>query len=138
MFFAVEAKQMRYAPRNRIASGGVVLVAIVGGIVLWFFNPADCGLFPSCPFHSLTGLKCPGCGTLRALHQIIHGNISAGFLLNPLMFVCLPLLFWFVANHFSTLVRGRALPGFNTRAWVCGGVLAVVMVYWVVRNLVSW
>ena len=50
---------------------------IIGGmILLWRFNPSSFTFYPRCPFYVLTGYKCPGCGTLRAIHHILNGNIG--------------------------------------------------------------
>ena len=48
-------------------------------------DPADTGLFPPCPFLTLTGLQCPGCGTLRGLHQLLNGHLIAALGLNIVM-----------------------------------------------------
>ena len=50
-----------------------------GGAYLYWFEPGKTGFFPSCPFRALTGFNCPGCGTTRALHQLLHGNVVAAF-----------------------------------------------------------
>lgn len=44
--------------------------------------------FPRCPVQWLTGLYCPGCGTQRALHALLHGRIgqAAGFNLLAALF----------------------------------------------------
>lgn len=54
----------------------VVSVAMALGVVYFFFDPAGSRLFPRCPFLSLTGLRCPGCGSQRALHSLLHGEIA--------------------------------------------------------------
>ena len=45
---------------------GVALVAAV--------DPHTSGRYPTCPFHAVTGLWCPGCGGLRAVHDLTHGS----------------------------------------------------------------
>jgi len=39
---------------------------------------------PLCPLHSLTGFSCPTCGITRGLRCLLHGNLEAAFLFNPL------------------------------------------------------
>lgn len=41
---------------------------------------------PMCPFAYL-GLRCPTCGTTRAVWNIMHGNFSAAWSLNPIGFL---------------------------------------------------
>ena len=38
-------------------------------------DPSDRGVFPACPFRSLTGWWCPGCGLTRATHHLMHGDL---------------------------------------------------------------
>ena len=46
--------------------------------------------------YQLTGLACPGCGSLRALHQLTHGHFGEALRLNPMLVMALPFLFWIV------------------------------------------
>lgn len=39
-------------------------------------DPSDGGLFLPCPFRTLTGWWCPGCGLTRATHHLFHGDIA--------------------------------------------------------------
>src|SRR5690242_11286080 len=58
--------------------------------VLFYFDPSRYHFYPLCIFHQTTGWLCPGCGSLRACHQLLHGNLSAAFYLNPLFVLSLP------------------------------------------------
>ena len=111
-----------------------VLLAAGAGIVLFWFDPRHYHFYPICFFHQTTGLLCPGCGALRALHQLLHGHLATAFGFNPVLVVSLPLLLGFgamygwrkAANHPASLaVRPLWL-------WV---LLAVVVVFSVARNL---
>ena len=33
-------------------------------------------MYAPCLFYALTDLYCPGCGTLRGLHELLHGRIG--------------------------------------------------------------
>ena len=67
------------------------LAAVGGSAVLYWFDPTQFGFYPVCVFHRTTGLLCPGCGGLRALHQLLHGHVAAAFRLNALLVIALPL-----------------------------------------------
>ena len=73
---------------------------------------AAAGLLPSCLWHRWTGLPCPGCGTTRALVRVLHGDVTAGFLLNPLA-SCAACVF---------VVAGLSAP-----AWLATGGLVPVL-----------
>lgn len=62
----------------------IVLLALAGGIVVYAVDPSGAWWMPKCPFHAITGLDCPSCGTTRALHHILHGRLSAGLACNPM------------------------------------------------------
>jgi len=72
---------------RRILLGAAAFVAAA----LFFFDPATAGFYPPCLFRSLFGFQCPGCGSLRAVHQLLHGNLGAAWALNRTVFVALPL-----------------------------------------------
>ncbi len=112
-----------------------LFTAAVGAVVLWALDPASAGVFPPCPLRYLTGLYCPGCGSLRAMHQLLHGNLATAWAMNPLTMVLLPFLAYGLASEAITAWRGRGLPQrFLPAAWIwalCG----VIVLFGVVRNL---
>ena len=65
--------------------------AAVLAAALFFLDPATHGFYPPCLFKTIFGLPCPGCGSLRALHQLLHGNLEAAWTLNKPVVVGLPL-----------------------------------------------
>jgi hypothetical protein len=112
---------------RRIAS--LTAVAAVGAWVVYTFAPTQYRFYPRCPFFLLTGMQCPGCGTTRALHQLLHGNIEAAFRLNPMLFVLLAVALCAVPS----IVRGRT-PQFLMQPWFAWGAFFVLTGYWIVRN----
>ena len=102
----------------------------VAVITLFLFDPTRHGFYPRCMFHTLTGLDCPGCGGLRALHQLLHGNVAAAFALNPLV----PLL---PAALIGTVVIRAArltLPAWLRTYWpYC--LIATLILFGIARNL---
>src|SRR6266536_3764949 len=67
-------------------------VALIGGAAfLYNFNPSQFSFYPTCLFYKTTGLLCPGCGTLRAMHQLLHGQIQGAFRFNALLVSSLPI-----------------------------------------------
>ncbi len=94
-----------------------------------FFDPAEGG-FPECLFHKLTGFDCPGCGTQRALHSLLHGDIAGALRYNALLALCVPLLMVLCLPpkvKWAERLRGSV--------WLPKAVLIVVLGWWIVRNL---
>ena len=110
------------------------LLAALGGLVLFWFDPSRYHFYPVCLFHKTTGLLCPGCGGLRGLHQLLHGHLAAAFRFNPMLVASLPLLFWFGARYGLQAARNQpASPGLRpVWLWLT---LAVVLVVSLLRNL---
>ena len=115
-----------------LAAGSVALA------VLYVFDPATSGIYPGCPFRALTGWLCPGCGTLRGLHELLHGNLAAAFRFNPLMLLSLPFVAWSLLARSAELAAGRALPVVLLRAAWIRALLGVVLLYGVLRNTPLW
>jgi len=120
--------------RSRWLAAMVAAVAVAAA-VLRAFDPATSGIFPPCPVRYLTGWYCPGCGSLRALHQLLHGNWRAAWAMNPLMIVLLPFLLYGSASFLVFETRGRGLPQpFLRAAWIqalCGAII----LFGIMRNL---
>lgn len=89
--------------------------------------------------HQLTGLWCPGCGSQRALHALLHGHVGTAIGLNVLMMCALPLLAYayvaWVTRAFATTGSTRGLPALAVPAAVVRALPAVVLVFAVVRNV---
>lgn len=45
---------------------------------------------PKCLSYTLFGVKCPGCGTQRALHALFCGNFIEAISFNPLLVLSIP------------------------------------------------
>jgi hypothetical protein len=113
----------------------ITLIIIVASAVLFRYNPASSGLYPPSPFRLLTGLYCPGCGTLRALHQMLNGHLITAFGLNPLMVISLPFLVGSYLNYGAEALTGKSFWQIFIPAKLIWFLLQVVIAYWVVRNI---
>lgn len=111
----------------------VALAALAVG-VLRTFNPASAWFFPPCPFRALTGYLCPGCGTLRALHQLLNGHVATAFRLNPLMMLLLPYVGYSATSAALEAALGRALPRVFIRPTYIWILLGVIILFWILRN----
>lgn len=129
---------MNIMPRNktlRAIAAGLIAVAAVAFIFLYSrFDPAESSLFPRCYFLTLTGLKCPGCGSQRAIHAILHGNFAAALRYNALLFAAIPTITLLFA---AELHRDR-FPKLYNRCCSIGMILtttAVIILWWILRNI---
>lgn len=109
--------------------------ALAGGAALFFLDPSQHGFYPRCFFKMATGLDCPGCGGLRATHQLLHGHLAAAFALNPLYILTLPIAGFFFMRSILEQRTGRKWPRLfqpATSIWLGAG---IVIAFGVLRNL---
>ena len=125
-------------PVLRVALGALAVIACA--VLLYFKNPTPAAggtsFYPSCPFHKLTGLYCPGCGATRALHHLLHGRVAVAFDYNPLLVVTLPLLLYLMVSGAVRTLWPEALP--PRRPLTPAGmwtILLIVFTFAVLRNL---
>ena len=110
------------------------VVAAVGTLVLAVGDPNTTDV-PLCPLHALTGLDCPFCGSLRAVHALTRLDVGAALDHNVLFTAAVPaiVVLWTV-----WLVRSLGRPTLSR--WDLprrtGPVLlGVALVFGVLRNL---
>ncbi len=67
--------------------GVLLILGLVYAGISYFFNVGI-----PCPFKTLTGLSCPGCGVSRMCIALLSLNFKAAFMANVALFIMLPIL----------------------------------------------
>jgi len=111
------------------------LFAATGLVLLRVFDPARSGIFPPCPVHYLTGLYCPGCGSLRAIHALLHGDLRQALAMNSLTVILLPFIGYGSALEIFAEVRERPSPGMMLSATSIRVLGLFIVIFGVARNL---
>lgn len=116
---------------------GFVVLLCFGMIALYFFwDPSQTALFPKCPFYNITGLYCPGCGSQRAAHDLIHGHFIEGFSHNYLILLLIVVLSYKVYALISQhLLKKPLKDNLLHKSKVTNSILIVVILFWIFRNL---
>ena len=112
-------------------------IGLIGLGVYFWFDPEQYALFPKCVFHELTGWECPGCGSQRAIHSLLHGRPGQALAYNPLMVLSLPYIG--VASYLEYFEGKKRFPGLRKTLMgrtACLVIFAVILLYWLGRNLV--
>ena len=119
----------------------VIILAIaallVFGFIYYALDPSSSAAFPSCGFLTLTGYKCPGCGSQRAIHALLNGDVAAAFHYNAMLFIAAP---WILLCLFAETQRVRN-PRLYARLhpslliWLF---LATILAWWLLRNIFNW
>ena len=118
-----------------VLAGGAVLAAVNG------LSDGRLGL--PCPFHAITGLNCPFCGTTRMAAAFLQGDPARAWSFNPPMFLVLPVVavlvgYMLLAWTLERLTRfrlPRPRPNANLQRAVPIVFLAVMALYGVLRNV---
>ena len=111
----------------------VVLVALA--VVYFFVDPMEVRWMPRCLWKVVTGTDCPGCGSQRMAHALMHGDLHGAWQANAYALCMLPLIvvmLWLeIFRERHPLLYGRLhSPVF---IWTLA---ASVGVWWIARNLV--
>ena len=113
----------------------VAVIAVCAALFL--FDPAEHAFYPQCFFHQATGLHCPGCGGLRAAHQLLHGHLLTALHLNGLAVLSLPLFVALLGREFAGRRRGV-----SSRPFVTGRIIwcfvGILLLFTVLRNLAAF
>ncbi len=124
-------------PRARalLAPLAVALAAGAAVVFVGLVDPNEPGHYPTCPFLALTGLYCPGCGGLRAVHALAHGDPATALGLNPFVVVMIPVAVFLWGRWALLAWQGRRFTGKDIHPGYAWTFLALMIVFWIVRNI---
>ncbi|MFC4059936.1 DUF2752 domain-containing protein [Planomonospora corallina] len=114
---------------------GAAAAVAAGAAFVGAVDPNEPGRYPACPFLTLTGLYCPGCGGLRAVHALTRGDLAAAFDLNPVLVPLAAALVLLWACWTVAAWRGTAFPVKITRPGYAWAFLVLMVTFWIGRNL---
>jgi len=90
---------------------------------------------PACPFKTVTGWACPGCGSTRMLHTLVLGDIGSAARYNIVTLLMVPVLVWMWLTWTQRRLGYRALPIWRPSGRMLWIGLVLWMLYSVLRNL---
>ena len=86
-------------------------------------DPHTTGSWPVCPILAVTGVPCPGCGGLRATHDLLTGDVVAALSSNAYAVFTVLLAGAAYAAWLAAVARGRR-PAWLRRSSLVGGLWA--------------
>lgn len=105
------------------------------GAVYYFVDPAATHFMPRCMFHELTGLDCPGCGSQRMIHALLHGDFREAWAQNPFLLLMIPFiifLLWLEFNRKKRMALYIKVHSLPTVIVFC----SLLCGWWILRNAI--
>jgi hypothetical protein len=132
-----EAATARTSARSRLTAPlAVALLVAAGTVALHLRDPHDSGSWGYCPYKLLTGMDCPGCGSLRAVNDLTDGHLVAAASSNLLFVAMVPVAVAMWVGWARRSRSGLPAPRRSARAtqvtWAAAVVVTVV--FTVLRN----
>lgn len=120
--------------RKMIAASVAAVVAAALVALYAAVDPAEAVWMPKCMVWQLTGFRCPGCGSQRMVHALLHGDLHSAFACNAFLMLMLPviaLMIWLEASRKRHPALYSALYG----KWGCALILGSILLWTVLRNI---
>ena len=105
------------------------------GYLYFKYDPINNLLFPKCPLYATTGLYCPGCGSQRATHALLHFDIKDVFLSNFLFLPAIILIMYHYATKVINSILQTNYKSILDKSKAPIVVLIIALLFWVLRNL---
>lgn len=102
--------------------------------IFYFYDPCNYRLFPKCPFLLLTGLQCPGCGSQRAIHSLLHFDVAKAFYYNALLVFTLPLIVILLLAEYYRCSNPNFYIKIHNKIYIWW-YLAIIVLWWIIRNM---
>ena len=119
--------------------GAPLLVGATSALVctaVWVGDPTTPhGPLPVCPTKALLGIDCPGCGSLRMVYSLMHGDVLAAARFNALGLAALAFLVWAYFSWTYGRVTGRRIASWQHGRWSAVVTLTLVLAWFVLRNI---
>jgi len=129
-------KKLFYTKKgNLILIGSVFAAVLLGILAVGVFKFELVGLLPPCPFNSLFGIRCAGCGATRSLSSLFHGKFWAAIYFNPLFVIALFIfLLCFIKFIFKALKQNYTPPTYKLSNIKIIAIAVIIVCFIVVRN----
>jgi hypothetical protein len=99
------------------------------------YNPEESALFPQCPSRYVTGYDCPGCGSQRAVHAVLNGDLEKAFDYNPLLFFLLPYGILVGVFEWIFFLRNTSFRMVLINRYLILGVFVFIVIFTIWRNV---
>jgi len=128
--------------RRLLAPVGVAALVVAGCTYLAIVDPNEPGHYPICPSRAIFGIDCPGCGGMRGINSLLHGDVAGAINHNLLLLIVVPLAVVFWVRWLLRAIQGRypsvTARQFRFRNRILIISLVLMLAFGVVRNFVPY
>ena len=112
-----------------------VCMAVCFAILYYLYDPVEVRWMPRCIWNVATGTDCPGCGSQRMAHALMHGDIAGAWHANAFALCMIPLIVFMLWLELFREKSQKLYRIFHSPVviWTLG---CSVLVWWIVRNLI--
>ena len=90
-------------------------------------------LIPPCIFREYLGIYCPGCGGVRSVVSLIHGDFVQSFIYHPfVIYAAVMLILFIVLSTVSLISKGKVKMPELRPVYIYIGI-AVIFIQWIVK-----
>lgn len=114
----------------------LVLVAVAFATAYYLFDPLEVRWMPRCLWKAATGTDCPGCGSQRMAHALMHGDIAGAWHANSYALCMLPVIIFLFWLEFSRDKHPKLYSRVHHYAVILALAVSVI-VWWILRNLLD-
>ena len=118
--------------KRRLLAVGGALLGLGLGYALWVRLT---GLAIPCPFYSVTGRLCPGCGVTRLCLALLERDWAAAWDANPVLLSMLPVLAVLGVRMAVRYVREGSAAGPKWESALLWTMTALLIVWGAARNI---
>lgn len=114
---------------------GVLLLFISIAFLYFFVSPFSSNYFPKCIFYSCTGYYCPGCGSQRAAHNLLHLNFKEVIQQNILFLGGVIAFIYYIFITLSNTFFNTNYKNILTKRLFLWLVVIIIILFTVLRNI---
>ncbi|MDO4394553.1 MAG: DUF2752 domain-containing protein [Mycoplasmatota bacterium] len=118
---------------KKILLKNIIFISI---FLIYYYLNHTINLKIVCPFYTITGLLCPGCGITRCLFAIINGNLKQAIHYNLLVSILLPpFIIYYIYQEYIYLFNKQnkikeKIPRYTTTI-----ILIITILFGIIRNI---
>lgn len=114
----------------------LLIGAVIGIILVKMYNPEKESFFVPCGVYKLTGIKCPGCGMTRAVHNLLNGNILKSLWYNLMLIPLIIVVSYALYRYIRYLIKSEEIIN-KTLEIMLKIYLIMLIIFGITRNFTT-